>query len=128
MGWQGAGILPSSVWDGKLSMWQERVGGGAIVQFYQNGIEGGLGARNKGSEDVGCPGEGLRLRMEVCRVLQSPVSVPVSDQLLNGKILGNLSTLNNANGKERSVVTQALCWALYHMCRSYGVSQPWSKR
>lgn len=114
--WAGKGqeFFPPGVWDGKLSMWQERVGGGAIVQFYQNGTEGGLGARNKGSEDVGCPGEGLRLRMEVCRVLQSPVSIPVSDQLLNGKILGNLST-DNANGIERSVVTQAVLGPLSHV-------------
>lgn len=50
--------------------------------------------------------------MEVDQVLESPVSIPVMTS--SGKILGNLSTADS-NGKERPMVRQALCWALYPM-------------
>lgn len=93
----------------RFSMGQEGENKGLIVWFCQNGREWWGGVRKKKVKEVGCPGE--RSEVEDGDLLSPQISS--LDQLQYGEILGNFST-DNANRKESLMVSQALCWALYH--------------
>lgn len=82
--------------------------------------------KTRGVREVGCPVKGSEAEDGGLPSPRVSSEHSCRDQLPHGKILGNLST-DNANRKERPMVSQALCWALDHMCNFYGVSQLWSR-